>query len=146
MTPGEENIIGPKEKIQILLAEYNTLRAEILTRTSNGFQVVAVAVALIALLLQKKELDHQFWIAVGIFVFGAVVCGWITVSAIGGAARRIVVIEKAVNSLAGDTLLVWETIHGEAFGEQRTGPFAFFVSLFDRLDNWFRSRRTKSQQ
>jgi hypothetical protein len=44
-----------KDKIQILLSEYSTLRSKLVARTGFGFQIGAVGVVLITWLLQQLK-------------------------------------------------------------------------------------------
>jgi hypothetical protein len=125
---------GQKEKIQILLSEYSTLRSEILSRTNHGFQITGISVALIGLLLQKKEIDVGFWIELGILLLGSSALLLITFILIGRAARRIQTLEQDINERADEKLLVWETVYGEAHGIERSGVFGFFVDSAERFE------------
>jgi hypothetical protein len=49
-------------QIQILLNEYNALRAEITNRTANGFQLVGIGFAILALLLSQIKIESgKLW-------------------------------------------------------------------------------------
>jgi hypothetical protein len=105
------------QKVQILLHEYNTLRAEVLSRYTAQFQSSTVAVgAFVGLMLAASNPNIGFsWIIIILLVatgvlFGAVLF-WIDVD-IAKAARRLREIETQVNSLASDTLLRWENKYG----------------------------------
>jgi hypothetical protein len=120
--------IGPKEKLQVLLAEYNTLRAEILTRTSNGFQVTSIIAGLVAILLQWP-LGPRFWMGVTLGVVLYICSLWIILSATAKLAARLRALEQIINVLVGEELLMWERSYGSA----QIGPYGFLVRLARRI-------------
>jgi len=100
--------IGEKDKITILLHEYDTLRQEIVNRMNNGFQLLAVCAVLLTLLFQAKS---TVMIVVGICVLIAVIVFglWTTFGNINNAAARLRELEADTNTRAGEKLLIWES-------------------------------------
>lgn len=103
-----------KDRIQILLSEYATLRAELIARTGYGFQAAIVAFGLITWLSQQDAVKTPGWvwvaapfvaIAIGIAIF-------VNVRDLTRAAKRVAEIEQEVNSRAGEHILIWETLGG----------------------------------
>jgi hypothetical protein len=125
-TPPEP--IGPKERLQVLLAEYNTLRSEILTRTSNGFQVTSISAGLIAILLQWP-LGVRLWMGLTLGVVLCACCLWIILSATAKLAARLRALEQIINDLVEEELLTWERSYGAA----QIGPYGFLVRLAKRV-------------
>jgi hypothetical protein len=121
MTAVTQKEFTEKDKIQILLHEYDTLRQEILTRTRTGHQILAVAAVLfIWIITQIMTGNPSFWfwtILVGFLaasVAAVSVAAWFTMRDIGKAAKRIRELESDINSRAGEDLLIWETRWGGA--------------------------------
>jgi hypothetical protein len=108
-----EKTLDSKDKIQILLKEYDTLRAEIIARTNHGFQLTGLGGAVLMWLVSRPD-DARFWVLVATFLMVFGYMGWITFRDISKAAGRIRQIEAKVNKLAGDELLEWETLWGGA--------------------------------
>jgi predicted lysophospholipase L1 biosynthesis ABC-type transport system permease subunit len=109
--------ISDKEKIAILLKEYDTLRAEIIARTTGSFQMIAVTALLTAALMtswSSRSPDALFWIC----LLGVVLTAFAFVAVahrnINRLARRIMKIEDYVNRLAGSEILAWESKWGGA--------------------------------
>jgi hypothetical protein len=106
-----------KDRLTIVLKEYDTLRAEIIARMGHGFQTVGFGVTLVVVFIPWLWLhpsDIPYWIALA---FGIAVCVflWSVIHIeIAAAASRLRQIEEIINSMAGDTLLTWETYHGRA--------------------------------
>ena len=107
------------ERINILLKEYDTLRAEILQRTNAGFALVGVEVAAFTWLLTQcltRGLRWWQWLILFLLalVFGC--AAWKGQQFINVQIRRCAVriwrIERWINYLAGDHLLEWETRWG----------------------------------
>jgi hypothetical protein len=117
-----------KDKITILLSEYNTLRSELVARTGFGFQIGAVGVVLITWLLHELK-DNAHWYLLVIFVCIPIVILYIKVNKrdIWRLARRLKELEYEINSRAREYLLVWETLWGAA-------QMNYFLGLFNQLD------------
>jgi hypothetical protein len=102
---------GPKDKIAILLKEYDSLRGETVSRTTNCYQLWAAAGAAMAW-ITSRPIDWRLWILaitlalIFLGVFGALYRD------INGLCERVSVIESKVNALAGEELLEWETRWG----------------------------------
>ena len=139
LEPRSDRSLDRKDRIQILLAEYAALRAEIVSRTGYGFQLAAVFAALVTWSVKETMLrdatgaatpsmapatttstgptivpdSHPYlWaILVGVFALFAMSC-YINTRDLTRAAHRIKELEHEVNSRAGEHLLVWETLSG----------------------------------
>jgi hypothetical protein len=102
-----------KIKIQILLEEYNTLRAELISNGNKGFQILALGGALFVLIL-SRPIDTRFWIAI---TAGLIVVSCTTFAVmrdIRKMAKRVAELEHDINQRAGEELLVWERRWGSA--------------------------------
>jgi hypothetical protein len=123
-------------QIQILLAEYNTLRAEVIGRTTSGFQLIGIGFAIVALLLSQAVLQPgslatsqaagwRFWcvLVLGIVLLGSAT--WFNLREIGRAANRVLLLEKEINERAGERLLQWES----RFSPGATGWFGLPTPL-----------------
>jgi hypothetical protein len=98
-----------RDKIDILMKEYDTLRAEILHRSNTRFAFVGLFGALATYALFKTDthtvLTPALIIIAAIFLFFL----WIHIGyLIFRCSRRIAEIENQINSLADEQLLVWE--------------------------------------
>jgi hypothetical protein len=95
-------------KIQILLKEYDALRAEIISRTSNRFSSLGILAAVVAFSASQQNVLLA-WIvggAVGLLLFGV----WLRLGyLIGRCSAQIANVEEQINALAGDDLLTWES-------------------------------------
>ena len=105
------------QRLQILFKEYDALRAEILVRINNMFQILGVAGTLTVLglpWLWSKGLTTPFWVSLGlmaVLLFGL----WLLIHVeMARAAFRIREIEEAVNAIANAELLRWESRWGRA--------------------------------
>jgi hypothetical protein len=103
--------IGQKEKIQILLAEYSSLRSEINARVSSVYSCISVLIFLIVFVLQQPG-GRNFYAGIFIAVLGAAICGRFLAYDSFSAARRVREIETAINEKAKENLLVWESKRG----------------------------------
>ena len=107
-----DGTIGDKEKVQILLAEYTSLRAEINSRISSAYTVVSIAAGFIGWLLTHQDYDLRFWTGALTVTVGATICGWLVGRDCVNAGRRVQELEKEINTRADETLLVWENERG----------------------------------
>lgn len=102
------------QRIQILLAEYATLRAELLSRYTAQFQsggIAAIILLSIITLAATKNSSFLLLLVADAILFGAVMF-WIDVD-IAKAARRLRALEQEINTMAGEPpLLKWETFFG----------------------------------
>jgi hypothetical protein len=115
-TPPADSI-PPEDKIriEILLKEYDTLRAEALARINNRFTLIAVAAAAGALFSTKEATSvtatAQIAWLVALMVVGVIVWWW-TGLLILRCSVRIAKIEAKIAMLAKDrSLLRWESIN-----------------------------------
>lgn len=103
----------PDQKITILLAEYGTLRAEILQRNSAlssglmvGLPAISGIVPLFAQSIPRAVLAFVFFVVVLIAAYRIILFDILRL------ARRVRQIEAEVNERANEKLLVWETEQG----------------------------------
>jgi hypothetical protein len=108
MTNGD---IGAKEHIQILLAEYNSLRSEINARMSSVYQVVAIT-AVVAVWLLQQRFGMRLYLGVAAAAVGLALCAWALMRDCVRAALRVKQLEREINRRAGEHLLVWESEWG----------------------------------
>ncbi len=106
--------ITEAEKIRILIAEYNTLRAEIIARAGHGYQMLGFGLTSIVLLLSLSANKYVTWgvtfVVCILLPFGL----WIFWRETMKEAKRIREIELDVNSRVKEDLLVWENLWGGA--------------------------------
>lgn len=102
------------DHIQILFKEYDTLRAEILGRANNLFQLLTVAIVAMGWLLSHPQ-DTALPVALCVSIFAILAFGVLIWRAVHLAARRLRELEREINGLAGKDLLKWETSWGEGW-------------------------------
>jgi hypothetical protein len=120
------------QKIQILLAEYSSLRAEIVARIGHMYQLFGFGIAVIALLFiqlkpfrflseskngEPAHLRKRRILFGSLLVLFGVLFAWSVRSYdrdIKHASARIREIELDVNDRAQEDLLVWENLWGDA--------------------------------
>ena len=109
---GREIELTMHERILILLVEYNSLRDEVITKNNQGYNVAAIGMAALGVLLFQSV----SWQSVLIFSFAIIVvvgASWWRISFdVERITRRIREIEVDVNDRAGEDLLVWENLWG----------------------------------
>jgi hypothetical protein len=103
-----EEQLGQKEKIAILALEYNTLRAEIIARTTSIYTVVSVIGAVAIWALHEPMNDKVYW-GGGAAAVGFAACGWFLARDIIKATMRVQDLESEINKRAGAKLLIWES-------------------------------------
>ncbi|MDQ3563210.1 MAG: hypothetical protein M3436_03395 [Pseudomonadota bacterium] len=97
------------DKVQILLKEYDTLRAEILQRIAHRFASLGLigAMGAYAFFIEEQLIKDQIIVlTISVIVVG--VNRFQQGNLIRRCSNRIAEIEVAVNSLAEGKLLVWE--------------------------------------
>ena len=109
----ELQALTAKDKITILLSEYSTLRAEIIARTTQGFQLLAVSGALL-IWVSARQIDIRFWVVCSVGTVVVACASFFTIRDTKKAATRLCELEKDINNRAGEELLVWETVWGGA--------------------------------
>jgi hypothetical protein len=121
-----------KDRIQILLSEYSALRAEYVSRTGVGFQLLGFGVTAAAFLLGQNSGSGAFHYVVILFVLIAFGLGIFTnVRDLRRVAVRLKQLEHEINSRAGESLLVWETL-GDAINS--AGMLRGFLTRVETLD------------
>jgi hypothetical protein len=115
-------------KIRVLLVEYDTLRTEVLSHLRTSYVVTAAALTFLGGLFALGDGWEQ---RVGIVVLIALVlvAGWAIAVAMELAARRLQKLERKINAIAGERLMVWESDFG-GFGKysDRIGVTHFFLA------------------
>lgn len=127
----QANGVDREQIIKVLSLEYQTLREEILIRTSGRFQFLGLMTTAAALLttgvLGRSVFSRQAWIAgalaLGVFSFG-VACFLYLGRVRTAVSARVVAIEKRINALllvepGFSTVLSWESDHGRRTLYQR---------------------------
>src|SRR2546429_9833436 len=114
MSNGE---LGEKEKIQIRLAEYNTLRAEIIARTTNAYQVWGL-IAVVVIWILQQPIGLTLAIGVTLAVVGLSFGLWSLTRDVIRAGIRVQEIEREINDRAGEKLLVWERSEERRVGKE----------------------------
>jgi len=124
-----EEALGDKERIQILLAEYNSLRGEINARVSNAYQVSAITAGAIAWFLQQP-IGPKALAGAGIGVIGILISAWFIFRDCFKAGLRVQQLETEINRRAGEKLLVWENeLGGLAAGYWQLDLLLSFLKL-----------------
>jgi hypothetical protein len=100
------------DKIQILLAEYGSLRTEVIHRTNNLYQLVAAGAVLFSVAVSRQRIDAVFWITVGLSITVVAAFAFLINRDLDKAARRLRDLELDINTRAGETLMIWETRWG----------------------------------
>ncbi len=99
-----------KDRIQILLEEYRTLRNEIVNRTGNRFGIVGFVLPLIiGIAAQSGSALCWSWL---LFASAAalLLAVWLRLAVlIKRCSTRVAEIERRVNKSMGEDLLIWET-------------------------------------
>lgn len=106
--------ISPQDEIVILLAEYGSLRNELLQRNTILNQTFFIAATLGAALIGLL-LTSLWWLAVVLMIFSPVPILFTTLLIrfdTYKAAVRVREIENTINAIAKKRLLVWETDNG----------------------------------
>jgi hypothetical protein len=106
-----------QEKVRILLHEYDTLRQEIIQRTTHGFQIYGVG-AVFFVWLVSRPFDQRSWIMLCVSALAVLFASRISLREIRNASERLQELEQTINRLAGQDLLIWESCRGGA----KTGP------------------------
>ncbi|WP_319574558.1 hypothetical protein [uncultured Desulfobacter sp.] len=98
-----------KDKIDVLLKEYDTLKAEILQRIRSRFAFLGLFISVGAFGLFKASDINSFKIGVlfftALFLFAV---WWQLGFVIKRCSKRIAEIEVVINQIAGEKLLRWE--------------------------------------
>ena len=114
--------------VEVLFKEYDTLRAEIISRTNNAVQLGTAFAALGFGILTWSVSRSNITTLQGIITLGGVILAlsvvyvilnqWLIQLDINNAAARLRELESEINALCGLELLKWETHWGGAV----TGP------------------------
>ena len=115
------------DKISVLLAEYNTLRAEVLAARSNVGQGAGIFSAAImanfafGFSVGKDYLEMPIIIGMLAVLYFGFLFAWNEKNTIS-FTRMLRELEAEINGLAGERLLLWETVHGSGGMWRQTNP------------------------
>ena len=101
------DVLTERDKIQVLLHEYDTLRTEGIYRNSAMFQLIGVGALLFCLLMQQG-ITYRWFVSLAVFLAVMFVFSYFLGSDITRSARRVRELERDINARAGEELLVWE--------------------------------------
>jgi hypothetical protein len=108
----KETKLNNAEKIQVILHEYDSLRAEIISQQSHFLQLLAVG-SILFLWFLKQTLDLKFWIALTFSVLVLAAFAVVFNFEVIKKSKRLAEIEKSVNIWSGnEEILVWESKWG----------------------------------
>ena len=96
-----------KDRITVLLAEYNTLRAEVLAARAAVAQAIGIGAPVTAALLPTG----YYSVAATVFIIVALIAFWNDQNT-RAFTCRLRSLENSINEIAGQRLLLWETDHG----------------------------------
>ena len=103
--------ITVSEKVQILLKEYETLRVEMIQRFNHRFNFLTIIGAVGAFVFFKTEKISYLQVSAFVATTISILIVWFWIGhVIARCSRRVSEIEKKVNELAGEDLLLWETV------------------------------------
>lgn len=105
-------LVEQHHKVSVLLAEYSTLRSEVLAARSNIAQALSLMVAVQIGVFGIGMDRGAAWVVVTAFILAAgyflLIAAWNEVNT-HKFTKRIREIEAAINNLAEERLLTWET-------------------------------------
>jgi membrane protein YdbS with pleckstrin-like domain len=108
-------MIDEAQKVSVLLAEYNTLRAEVMAARGATTQAVSLMLPVVLAMAGYHFSDHPAlpgWVSAGLFSLGIVyivaALGWNEFNTRHFKAR-LRFLEDDINRREGETLLVWES-------------------------------------
>jgi hypothetical protein len=108
----EKETLIEKDKIHILLQEYNSLRSELVSSGNKLFQLFAIAGTLVTWLIARDFERVSFWAALIFVLAGLFVLGLFLLRDTQRAAQRVAEIENEINQRAHENLLKWENKWG----------------------------------
>jgi hypothetical protein len=136
-----ESALSPKEQIDILTKEYNSLRTEVMQRTTSIYQLLGVGVT-VSVAISVLGAAYSPKTAAVAFTFFAIIIAVLFRNVefhINELATRLRELEQAINELAGTTLLEWETKRGGILPDSRRRRvdyvFGPFLKVYRRLIN-----------
>src|ERR1700693_1602605 len=96
------------QEIDVILHEYDSLRAEIISRANSRFQLIGY-LGIAATLLGTSIGDWERWILIGVSLAGFMGVWVVFGLYIKKCANRLREIEHYIKGKVGPGLLVWET-------------------------------------
>jgi hypothetical protein len=120
--------MDPGQKLSILLAEYNTLRAEVMAARANVGQAGGVmAAAIMAIFAFKYSTSMKGpsllpWVLLATAItYFAILLGWNEMNT-RGFTSRLRELEEEINKRSDERLMLWETDHGWGGMIWKTNP------------------------
>lgn len=108
--------LGAKEKLQVLLSEYNSLRMEQVQRANSGYLIGGFIVTSVGILANVADFGIGYVIS-GIFVMTFLIFMFaVCFSDVQKANKRVLELEKLINDQFKEGLLVWQTHGGGIVG------------------------------
>ena len=109
--------LAEHQKITILLSEYNTLRAEVLTARTAVAQVIGLGIPVFTTLLGLGiYYNSRVWWIILLTILGVAWYVYYTLTWNEMNTRsytaRLRNIEQKINKLADEPIMIWETMHG----------------------------------
>jgi hypothetical protein len=126
--------VTDKERVSVLLAEYNTLRTEMMQRYTNltsFFTMSITSGVTIVGIVSLNSFIHATILA-GILVAALCVVIFIINRDFSRLAAQIQSLESRINAKSGEALLTWETAHGRPPETYMKHIRGLFVELFGR--------------
>lgn len=108
-------MLTDKERIDVALCEYKSLRDEILTRTNSGFNMIAIGGTIVLWLAGNFHGWKTIAYLVVLAILYCAICraNWIMVKR---CSNRVAAIEGRINGIAQEKLLTWESYMSPAAG------------------------------
>ena len=98
------------KRIDVLMKEYDMLRQVITSRCNNRFAVVGFLAALTAFISTESDLTSAWRLTIGATAAALLLAIWWRFGQlIVEAADRVAVIERSINRMVGEELLMWES-------------------------------------
>jgi hypothetical protein len=108
LTMTEESAITDKDKVTILLAEYNTLRAEMIQRYASTYQLFTLGTATAALVNLVTPVEWKWVVAAAaLIILGSAF--YIIRAGIRHLSAHVRTLEREINRKAKENLLTWES-------------------------------------
>jgi hypothetical protein len=104
--------IGQMERIQILLAEYASLRSEMNVRISSFYVVAGWSTIFLVWFISQPSHALSSLVGFVIWIIGTVYCVRVLGFDATNTTRRVREIEHEINRRVGEKLLIWESERG----------------------------------
>ncbi len=108
-----------KEKIDILLVEYTSLRSWVFARLGHSFQFLTIVPATLALIVGSGYGAGPIAVFLISFLLIAIFAALWAYTDVQLAGRRLQELELEINEIAGEPLLKWESTLGGRLTRRR---------------------------